>query len=91
MVLFRPFLAYLTSTTEDLNGKNWTPEAQAVLEMAARKCIDSSKKTVEIIYETFRQHTFFRCWYVAAHFFFWLSLTKESFLGGITQRISCSQ
>lgn len=70
MILFRPFLAYLTSTTEDNNSNNWAPEAQTVLEMAARKCIDSSKKTVDIIYETFRQHTFFRCWYISTQYIF---------------------
>ncbi|OKL58938.1 hypothetical protein UA08_05641 [Talaromyces atroroseus] len=46
-----------------VGGDNRTDEAQRLLEIAAKKCLDSARKTVEVIYETFRQYTFFRCWW----------------------------
>jgi hypothetical protein len=64
MFIFRPFLAYLTLTPQGEGGKTRGPEAQRLLELAAKKCLDSARKTVDIIYETFRQYSFFRCWYV---------------------------
>jgi hypothetical protein len=27
------------------------------------KCLDSAKQTIDIIYDTFRHHDFFRTWY----------------------------
>lgn len=63
MFIFRPFLAYLTLTPQSEGGKTRAPEAQRLLEMAAKKCLDSARKTVDIIYETFRQYSFFRCWW----------------------------
>lgn len=63
MFIFRPFLAYLTLTPQGEGGKSRAPEAQRLLEMAAKKCLDSARKTVDIIYETFRQYSFFRCWW----------------------------
>lgn len=91
MFIFRPFLAYLTLTPQGEGGKKRAPEAQRVLEIAAKKCLDSARKTVDIIYETFRQYSFFRSWYVppsiaSRHIVLVLSLK-----GGIIRRISCSQ
>lgn len=63
MFIFRPFLAYLTLTPQGEGGKTRAPEAQRLLEMAAKKCLDSAQKTVNIIYETYRQYSFFRCWW----------------------------
>ena len=64
MFIFRPFLAYLTQNPKGEQGQTRVPEAQRLLEMAAKKCLYSARKTVDIIYDTFRQYSFFRCWYV---------------------------
>lgn len=71
MFIFRPILAYLT-LTHGARGNDRASEAQRLLEMAAKKCLDSARKTVEIIYETYRQYTFFRSWYVSHIFFAFL-------------------
>lgn len=62
MFIFRPFLYYLTLQGE--GDKTRASEAQGLLGMAAKKCLDSARKTIDIIYETFRQYSLFRCWYV---------------------------
>ena len=93
MFIFRPFLAYLTLTPQGEGGKTRAPEAQRLLELAAKKCLDSARKTVDIIYETFRQYSFFRCWYVLP--FITGSRYTGSVLmlgaGGIIRHTSCSR
>lgn len=64
MFIFRPLLSYLTISPQGEDGKAQAPEAQRRLETAAKKCLDSARKTVDIIYEMFRQHSLFQCWYV---------------------------
>ncbi|KAL1968879.1 hypothetical protein VTN77DRAFT_1240 [Rasamsonia byssochlamydoides] len=60
MLLFRPFLAYSTRSTKQAQAP---PAAPSLLEEAANKCLHSARRTIEIIYDTFRTHTFFRCWW----------------------------
>lgn len=95
MFIFRPFLAYLTLTPQGEGGKTRAPEAQRLLEMAAKKCLDSARKTVDIMYETFRHYSFFRCWYVPPFFprgapTVFLGLWVF-YVGGTIRHTSCSQ
>ncbi|GAM36639.1 hypothetical protein TCE0_018r05879 [Talaromyces pinophilus] len=63
MFIFRLFLSYLTISPQGEDGKAQGPEAQKLLETAAKKCLDSARKTVDIIHEMFRQHSLFQCWW----------------------------
>ncbi|RHZ60795.1 uncharacterized protein CDV56_104166 [Aspergillus thermomutatus] len=54
MLLFRPFLSYFTRKLRH------TPTE---LEETITKCLDAAMKTIEVIYDIFRIHTFFRCWW----------------------------
>jgi hypothetical protein len=54
MVLYRPFLAYASQSTERI---------PVVLEATVTKCVDAARKTIEIMHETFRHHIFFRTWW----------------------------
>ncbi|GFF22927.1 quercetin 2,3-dioxygenase [Aspergillus udagawae] len=54
MLLFRPFLSYFTRKQ---------PHTPTALEEPMAKCLDAAVKTIEIIYNIFRIHTFFRCWW----------------------------
>ena len=55
MLLFRPFLSHFTRKLRH------TP---AELEETITKCLDSAMKTIDVIYDIYRVHTFFRCWFV---------------------------
>lgn len=54
MLLFRPFLSYFTRKMRH------TPTEP---DETIAKCLDAAMKTIEVIYNIFRVHTFFRCWY----------------------------
>ncbi|XHG09756.1 hypothetical protein AWENTII_012797 [Aspergillus wentii] len=54
MLLFRPFLSHFTRKLRH------TP---AELEETIAKCLDSAIKTIEVIHDIYRIHTFFRCWW----------------------------
>lgn len=56
-LLFRPFLRNHIHNLEDT-----PPEIRGPIS----KCLDSAKKTIEVIYNTYRAHSFFRSWYGAA-------------------------
>lgn len=55
MLLFRPFLGHFTRKLRH------TPSE---LEETIAKCLDAAMRTIEVIYDIYRVHTFFRCWYV---------------------------
>jgi hypothetical protein len=55
MLLFRPFLSHFTRKLRH------TPTE---LEETINKCLEAAMKTIEVIYDIYRVHTFFRCWYV---------------------------
>lgn len=55
MLLFRPFLSHFTRKLRH------TP---AELEETINKCLEAAMKTIEVIHDIYRVHTFFRCWYV---------------------------
>lgn len=54
MLLFRPFLSYFTRKLRH------TPME---LGETIAKCLDAAMKTIQVIYDIYRIHTFFRCWY----------------------------
>ncbi|BCR87969.1 uncharacterized protein ACHE_40533S [Aspergillus chevalieri] len=54
MLLFRPFLSHFTRKLRH------TP---AELEETINKCLDAAMKTIEVIHDIYRIHTFFRCWW----------------------------
>ncbi|PYH95317.1 RmlC-like cupin [Aspergillus ellipticus CBS 707.79] len=54
MLLFRPFLSHFTRKLRH------TPME---LEQTIAKCLDAAMKTIEVIYDIYRIHTFFRCWW----------------------------
>lgn len=55
MLLFRPFVSYYAqSASSSLES----------LRDSVDKCIDSARRTVEIIHEIYRIHSFFRTWYI---------------------------
>ena len=53
MVLFAVFL---TSRVE------MEPETAALCKVNVLKCLESAKQTIETIYETYRDHVYFRTW-----------------------------
>ena len=55
MLLFRPFLTHSTLNA-GLLGDDW--------KAAVGKCIISAQKTIEIVYEAYKVHTYFQTWYV---------------------------
>ncbi|KAE8354811.1 fungal-specific transcription factor domain-containing protein [Aspergillus coremiiformis] len=54
MLLFRPFLSHFTRKLRH-------PPIE--LEQTIKKCLDAAMKTIEVIYDIYRVHTFFRCWW----------------------------
>ncbi|OQE28645.1 hypothetical protein PENSTE_c003G06432 [Penicillium steckii] len=54
MLLFRPFLSHFTRKLRH-------PPSE--LEETINKCLDSAMKTIEVIHDIYRVHTFFRCWW----------------------------
>ncbi|KAJ5155976.1 hypothetical protein N7492_008779, partial [Penicillium capsulatum] len=54
MLLFRPFLSHFTRKLRH-------PPSE--LEETIAKCLDSAIKTIEVIHDIYRVHTFFRCWW----------------------------
>lgn len=54
MLLFRPFLSHFTRKLRH-------PPSE--LEETIAKCLDSAMKTIEVIHDIYRVHTFFRCWW----------------------------
>ncbi|KAL4888838.1 fungal-specific transcription factor domain-containing protein [Aspergillus ambiguus] len=54
MLLFRPFLSHFTRKLRH-------PPSE--LEEAIAKCLDAAMRTIEVIYDIYRIHTFFRCWW----------------------------
>ncbi|KIW10076.1 hypothetical protein PV08_11036 [Exophiala spinifera] len=58
ILLFRPFLIYAT-----YQNSEQPPIPLPQLEEAIEKCISSATKTIEIMYDTFQQHTYFRNWW----------------------------
>ncbi|KAJ5709472.1 hypothetical protein N7493_010806 [Penicillium malachiteum] len=54
MLLFRPFLSHFTRKLRH-------PPSE--LEEAINKCLDAAMKTIEVIHDIYRVHTFFRCWW----------------------------
>ncbi|KAB8255400.1 RmlC-like cupin [Aspergillus pseudonomiae] len=54
MLLFRPFLSHFTRKLRH-------PPIE--LEQTIGKCLDAAMKTIEVIYDIYRVHTFFRCWW----------------------------
>lgn len=52
ILLFGSFLLRAT------NRGTMTPAAQQYVQ----KCLDSAKETIDIIYDTYRHHDFFRTW-----------------------------
>ncbi|RAL02066.1 RmlC-like cupin [Aspergillus ibericus CBS 121593] len=54
MLLFRPFLSHFTRKLRH------TPME---LEETIVKCLDAAMKTIQVIYDIYRIHTFFRCWW----------------------------
>ena len=79
MLLFRPFLSHFTRKLRH------TP---AELEETITKCLDSAMKTIDVIYDIYRVHTFFRCWFVPLVSRLCTGI-KTNEKGGTTQRMSC--
>ena len=57
MLLFASFLTAAASLDRTSVSK------ASVYQESIIKCLESSKQTIEIIYETYRHHDFFRTWY----------------------------
>jgi len=80
MLLFRPFVSYYAqSASSSLDS----------LRDSVDKCIESARKTIEIIHEMYRIHNFFRTWYV--QFGHYETEHLLTFIGGTIQPTSCSQ
>ncbi|PYH41675.1 uncharacterized protein BP01DRAFT_418546 [Aspergillus saccharolyticus JOP 1030-1] len=54
MLLFRPFLSHFTRKLRH-------PPME--LEQTIAKCLDAAMKSIEVIYDIYRIHEFFRCWW----------------------------
>jgi hypothetical protein len=54
MLLFRPFLSHFTRKLRHPPNE---------LEETIAKCLDAAMKTIEVIHDIYRVHTFFRCWW----------------------------
>lgn len=65
MLLFRPFLSHFT---RKLRHK------PTELEETIAKCLDAAVRTIEVIHDIYRIHTFFRCWYAILASLLFLSL-----------------
>ncbi|KAH2403659.1 hypothetical protein KXV53_001187 [Aspergillus fumigatus] len=66
MLLFRPFLSYFTRKMRH------TPTEP---DETIAKCLDAAMKTIEVIYNIFRVHTFFRCWWYNTTYVMYATLT----------------
>ncbi|CAF3524518.1 unnamed protein product [Fusarium graminearum] len=55
MLLFRPFLTRCTPEPDE--------QSSNALNGAVDKCVSSAQRTIEIIYETYKVHTYFRTWW----------------------------
>ncbi|QPC78034.1 hypothetical protein HYE68_008786 [Fusarium pseudograminearum] len=55
MLLFRPFLTRCTPEPDE--------QPSDALSGAVDKCVSSAQRTIEIIYETYKVHTYFRTWW----------------------------
>ena len=53
MLLFRPFLSHFTRKLRH-------PPTE--LDQTIDKCLDSAMKTLQVVHDIYRVHTFFRCW-----------------------------
>ncbi|KAJ6115653.1 hypothetical protein N7523_006070 [Penicillium sp. IBT 18751x] len=54
MLLFRPFLSHFTRKLRHPPNE---------LEETIAKCLDAAMKTIEVVHDIYRVHTFFRCWW----------------------------
>ncbi|KAK2810146.1 hypothetical protein FQN50_003115 [Emmonsiellopsis sp. PD_5] len=54
MLLFRPYLSYY------IQNQKLAPD---IVKTVVDKCLSSAKRTIEIMYDTFRVHVFFRTWF----------------------------
>ncbi|CAG8246300.1 unnamed protein product [Penicillium salamii] len=54
MLLFRPFLSHFTRKLRH-------PPTE--LDQTIDKCLDSAMKTLQVVHDIYRVHTFFRCWW----------------------------
>ncbi|CAI7613658.1 unnamed protein product [Penicillium bialowiezense] len=54
MLLFRPFLSHFTRKLRH-------PPTE--LDLTIDKCLDSAMKTLQVVHDIYRVHTFFRCWW----------------------------
>ncbi|KAJ5132624.1 hypothetical protein N7448_006782 [Penicillium atrosanguineum] len=54
MLLFRPFLSHFTRKLRHPPNE---------LEETISKCLDAAMKTIEVVHDIYRVHTFFRCWW----------------------------
>ncbi|KAI9374232.1 fungal-specific transcription factor domain-containing protein [Aspergillus egyptiacus] len=61
MLLFRPFLSHFTSFPSQLQTAE--PELRSTLVATVSKCLEAAEKTITIIHDIYRLHTFFRCWW----------------------------
>jgi hypothetical protein len=66
MLLFRPFLSYFTRKLRQ------TPTEP---DETIAKCMDAATKTIEVIHDIFRIHTFFRCWWYNTTYVMFATLT----------------
>ncbi|KAH8901360.1 hypothetical protein GQ53DRAFT_850945 [Thozetella sp. PMI_491] len=55
MLLFRPFLSFLMRDSVESDDP--------ILIEAADKCIQSAQRTIEVMYDVFKVHTYFRTWW----------------------------
>ncbi|PTD03073.1 hypothetical protein FCULG_00009049 [Fusarium culmorum] len=56
MLLFRPFVTRCSTRESD-------EQPSDALNGAVDKCVSSAQRTIEIIYETYKVHTYFRTWW----------------------------
>ncbi|OGE49599.1 hypothetical protein PENARI_c020G11706 [Penicillium arizonense] len=54
MLLFRPFLSHFTRKLRHPPNE---------LDQTIDKCLDAAMKTIQVIHDIYRVHTFFRCWW----------------------------
>ncbi|KAK2804761.1 hypothetical protein FQN51_001402 [Onygenales sp. PD_10] len=54
MLLFRPYLSYY------IQNQKLAPD---IVKTVVDKCLSSARRTIEIMYDTFRVHVFFRTWF----------------------------
>ncbi|KAL5333365.1 fungal-specific transcription factor domain-containing protein [Aspergillus crustosus] len=73
MLLFRPFLRHSGSSLDHRSGQASDAESFLAKQISetVTKCLDAAERTIAVIHDIYRVHTFFRCW--------WYNITYVTF------------